>query len=289
MRRTPSYVVLLLLSVSLFACSDTSEPIPAYLRIEPFTVNAPGGAAWQKVTEGWLYVNGELLGAYTLPATVPVLAEGESEVLLFPGVKENGILQTPAIYPFLTRFEQTYTLTPPQITPVQPLTAYDDDAVFVWDLARTTFDSESIPLENRDSDPATGFELVSAGAFSGRSVRMAVDTAHRLIEIATNAQVLPTSGGQQVWLEMHYKNDIPFSVWLLGARAGAGEVAIPVYQFNISEDWNKIYFNITGFVANNQQDNYRLFFQTRLPQNTDGSFPALNGAVFLDNLRLIHF
>ncbi len=80
---------------------------------------------WQKITDGWLYVDGEYLGAYTLPAIVPVLAEGENEVILFPGVKENGIEATPNIYPYLTQFAKHYTLNAGQTTAVQPVTDYD--------------------------------------------------------------------------------------------------------------------------------------------------------------------
>ena len=78
--------------VVFLGCKDAPEQIPAYLYIKPFTVNAQGDASWHKVTEGWLYVNGDYLGSYTLPATVPILADGQSEVWLYPGVKKNGIM-----------------------------------------------------------------------------------------------------------------------------------------------------------------------------------------------------
>ena len=205
----------LLLVVS--ACKDKPEPIPAYLTLEPFTVNAQGGAAWQKITEGWLYVNGEFLGAYTLPATIPVLADGQSEVWLLPGVKKNGQLQTPDIYSFLKRFEKDYTLTPGQATVVQPLTSYVDNTKYAWDFSRAAFEGlAAILLEDRDDDSATGFKISTDGAFDGKGVLLEVDTAHALIEIITEAVVLPNAGAQETWLEMHYRNDMPFELWLVG-------------------------------------------------------------------------
>ena len=66
------------LLVLVSACKDQPEAIPAYLEIKPFVVNAEGAAGWQKITEAYVYVNREYLGAYSLPATVPVLAEGAS-------------------------------------------------------------------------------------------------------------------------------------------------------------------------------------------------------------------
>jgi hypothetical protein len=72
-------------------CKDNPEQIPVYLDIQPFKINETGPGKWQNITEAWLYVNGEFLGAYSLPAKVPVLAEGNTEIWVYPGVKENGI------------------------------------------------------------------------------------------------------------------------------------------------------------------------------------------------------
>ncbi|MEO6759128.1 MAG: hypothetical protein ABIO24_06715, partial [Saprospiraceae bacterium] len=131
------------LFVVLWGCKDQPEAIPAYLEIKPFVVNAEGGAGWQKITEGYVYVNREYLGAYSLPASVPVLAEGSSLVFVYPGVKKNGIVATPDIYPFLLRHEQTVDLTGGQSTSIQPVTSYDPDDKFSWNLDRTTFDGGS--------------------------------------------------------------------------------------------------------------------------------------------------
>lgn len=274
----------------LASCKDKPEEIPAYLRIEPFTVNAVGGTGWQKITEGWVYAGDQFLGGYTLPAVVPVLATGETDLTVFPGVKENGLKQTPALYPFLERYETKVNLAAAQTTPVQPSTRYADNAVFPWSVDKTTFNTSSVVLENRDSDTATTFVLTTVGAFDGRSVRMDVDVSHPVIEIATEAVAdIPDSGEKQVWLEMHYQNDMPFELWLLGTQGSSNELSKAVYQFLPAEKWNKIYFNLTEFVVALQQDRYRLFFRVSLPKNINGNYDQTSGTVLLDNLRLIHF
>ncbi len=274
----------------LAACKDQPEQIPAYLKIEPFTVNAVGGADWQKISNVWVYVGDQFLGGYPLPATVPVLASGDAQVTLFPGVRENGIKQTPALYPFLERYEAKVNLTETQTTTIQPSTRYVDNAVFPWSVDRGTFNSSSIVLENRDADSATAFVLTTDGAFDGRSVRMDVDQDHPLIQIATEqVEGLPTTGDRQVWLELHYRNDIPFELWLLGTQGSSGETGQPVFQFLPTENWNKIYINLTEFVVALQQEKYRLYFSVNLPINANGTYARTNGTVLFDNLRLIHF
>ena len=292
MRLNTKALLVGLLPIFLLAgCKDEEEPIPAYLKIEPFVVDAVGGAGWQKITEGWLYVGNEFLGAYSLPAMVPVLAEGSLEVQVFPGVRENGQVLTPGLYPFLERFLTTVTLTAAQTTTIQPVTRYAADAIFPWSVDRSTFDNSSIVLENRDSDTATSFIITTMGAFEGRSVKMQVDTAHRVMEIATEElENLPSTGNRPVWLEMHYQNTTPFELWILGTDAtNTNELAQPVFQFVPSENWNKIYFNLTDFLVSLQQSKYRLFFRVGLPIDQSGKPAQDSGEVYLDNIRLVHF
>lgn len=284
---------LFAIAAVLFAMSgcDEKEDVPAYVRVEPFVVNAEGGAAWQKITEGWFYANGEFLGAYTLPADIPVLAAGEGDIIVFPGVKENGINNTPNIYQFLTRFDQDVTFTPGETVTVAPLTAYDDDIVIPFGtFERGSFDgSTTIGLFNRDGDNATGFQISTDGAFAGKSLLLQVDTAHTLMEVATEKVPLPGTFEREVWLELHYRNDIPFTLWMLGSTNGGSEILQPVFQFSVNAEWNKIYFNLTEFIIKLNEDDYSLLFRAALPKDSNGNYTQLNGSVSIDNIRLVHF
>jgi len=270
------------------ACKDAPEQIPAYLNLKPFEVSAAGGADWQKITDGWVYVNGEYLGAYTLPALVPVLAEGESEVILFPGVKENGIENTPNIYPYLTKFTKKYNLTGGQTTAVQATTDYDLDNKYAFGIGRGDFDGGSfIALENRDSDDVLNSELTSVGAFAGKSILLQVDTAHPTMDVATEKMDnLPILGAPEVWLEINYKTDIPFFLYLL---SGPQQRSGFVFLFNTSEEWNKTYLNITSNIVTSGESEQRLFFRLSLPKNNAGNFTRNSGKVMIDNIRVVHF
>jgi hypothetical protein len=290
------YLPALFLSLALAACKDNPEQIPAYLRLEPFAVDAQGDARFHRITEGWLYLNGEFLGAYTLPATVPVLARGEGQdtVQIFPGVKENGIEATPNIYPFLARYERLQpVLAAAQTTAIQASTTYLSATKFAFGTGRGDFDGGSfISLVSLDTDPATAFEVIEDGAFAGKCIRAVVDTASPIIEFATEVMdALPTTGGIEVWLELHYRSDIPFAFSLYGSDAGGTNEEIqPVYAFNSTEDtWKKIYLNLTEFLAASGRAEYRLAFRITLPKDSAGQYAQNNGIVRLDNLRVLHF
>jgi hypothetical protein len=276
----------------LLSACDKPEQIPAYLHIDDYQVAGEGGAAWHKITDAWVYVNGELLGAFPLPANIPVLAEGDAEVVVFAGVRENGIAETPAVYPMMQKFTKHYTLTPKETTTVVPVFNYDPAVTFSWEPEATTFDgNSSLSIENRDGDPDNSFEITNNGGFSGRCVLMKVDTAHSTMEIATGKVPLPTSGGQEVWLELHHRNDVQLTLFLLGSSDNDPETAQVIYGFNATENdgWNKIYINLTQFVVDLRKTDYRLYFRATLPLNDKGAYDQLSGAARIDNIRLVHF
>lgn len=278
------------LAALLSACKDTPEKIPSYIRIEPFVVNAQGNASWHKITDGWLYVNGEYLGAYTLPAEVPVIAEGPCDIIVFPGVKENGIATSPNIYPNLTRWDgKDVLLTPAQTTVIQPSTVYDQRTVFPFGAGRGDFDGGSnIVIENRDDDPDNGFSITADSAFFGKCILMQVDTAHPLLDIATEKVInIPVTGSPEVWVEMHYKCDIPYFLYIAYPNGGSESIRA-VYQFNTSANWNKIYINLTETLTDVQTAQFRLYFRASLTKDGSGKYPQLKGSVRIDNIRIAH-
>jgi hypothetical protein len=288
---------LFAVSVAIFATFHWGcqpEPIPGYIRIEPFVVDATGGAAIQKLTDAWVYVNGELLGAYTLPHEFPALAEGKSEVAIFPGVKVNGIANTPNIYPFFKRFLDSIEVVPGEVVSVTPVIRYEQAIKFAYPEESTTFDTgNQLTITERDDDPATTFLIDQVGAFSGRSLRMPVDTTNPIIEISTAQVELPITGDRKIWLELHHKNDMPFELFLIGDSDNNSGETVPIFLFNAMEaadlEWNKIYIDLTDFVVQMREQRYRLYFRTVLPLGSDGKYSQIKGTVWLDNIRLLHF
>ena len=288
---TSRNALLLALLATLSACKDQAEQIPAYLSIQPFTVNAEGGAALQKITDGWLYVNGEFLGAYTLPSTVPILAEGESEIVVYPGVKENGIAATPNLYPFMVKYVGKATLSPAQTTEVRPVTSYDPDVKFAWTLDRSSFDGgSSVVIKDRDGDTSRVFKILPGMGFSGKGLVMEVDTPHVVMEIDTEKADLPTTREYPTWLELHYKCDIEFSLSLAGDNNPGAEQISAVYRFNPTDGaWNKIYINLTESLLASKQARHGLYFRAFLGRNVNGQYDKTKGTVQLDNIRVLHY
>ena len=62
------------------------------------------GTNSEKITDAWIYVNGNLEGVYELPATIPLHYEGLKNLVIYPGIKRNGIAADRKKYPFYLHF-----------------------------------------------------------------------------------------------------------------------------------------------------------------------------------------
>ena len=63
------YIFLIAIAVTFFSCNKFkgSQEIPAYLRIEPWTLTTNyeiEGAATEAITDAWVYINGNLHGCF---------------------------------------------------------------------------------------------------------------------------------------------------------------------------------------------------------------------------------
>ncbi len=287
------YLATVFLVTALFFGCDRPEPIPAFLRIEPFTIESTaGGNGMHEVNKGWIYVNNELLGGFELPAEIPVLLEGKVNVQVFPGVTANGQNDSPTLYAPLERQKDSVTLVAGQTATINPATRYDPLLKFAFAPDRTTFDGiTSIIFENRDMDNNNTYEVTTQGGLTGKGILMVVDTGHTLLEIASEAVALPNTGDRQVWLEMHHSNDVPFSIQIVTVDDTGFEEAIPLFLTNATQNggWNKLYFNLTDYLSIKQEPKYRIYYRVRLPTDASGQPTVLRGFTKLDNIRLIHF
>ncbi|HOV12628.1 MAG TPA: hypothetical protein PLL90_12785, partial [Bacteroidales bacterium] len=74
------------------ACKKT-DLVPSYIHIDKIDLNTTyefDGSNSCKITDAWVYIDGDLQGIYELPATFPVLANGQHTIMVRAGIKLNG-------------------------------------------------------------------------------------------------------------------------------------------------------------------------------------------------------
>ena len=280
-------VCITLIGVFQFGCEvvNPADPVASILDIQKFqfTSSPDHGSASEKLTEGWLYVNNEFLGSYSLPATVPVIASGDAEILIFPGIRANGIQNTPDIYPFYAEYALNLNLEAGETHVISPVTNYSSNAKisFIED-----FEGSNLFVLDQDGDPDTKLILESTDVFEGDgSGRLSVDKDHPELEVwtVTKYEDIPLDG-RSVYLELDYKNDILFTLGIVGSEGNSNGFPNYFYIFKEQREWNKLYIDLTDQIKVSQFERYQIAFRVVQPPGSE-----LSHTVLLDNIKLVHF
>ncbi len=260
---------------------NPAEGIPAYIHVEPFTVNTFGGQGSNsaKITDVWLAVDDQIIGAFYLPATIPLLNEGTSNITLFPGIVENGISATREIYPYYKRMTLTLDLQPGVTDTIFPVTSYVDDLeyVFVED-----FEGSNLFGEDLDGNAATSISLEGEEVFEGTtSARMTLlDDDALLIQATEILYQLPTAG-TDIWLELDYKCEIDFSIGVIGVNGQVSD-GITKVTLKARPTWNKVYISLDQEVATLNAPLYKIYFRASKSNDLE------EANIYVDNVKLIH-
>mgnify|MGYP001617873450 CR=1 FL=1 len=211
-----SYILLIVLLFQSCEVFNPAEKIPSYIHIDKFNLNttqSSEGSNSSKITDVWAYIDDQLIGAFELPATFPVLFEGQHVITLKAGIKVDGISATRAIYPFYEAYNITTTLYPDSIITLNPVITYSTSAVFVW---KEAFEDGGITIEKtllsdtiieKTSDTTNVFE----GTYSGV---IHLDASHSHFEgKSLNKFVLP-GGTKPTFLELDFKTNTEVGIGL---------------------------------------------------------------------------
>ncbi len=276
-----------LLCAGLLAGCDIinpADPVPAYLYIGNIAIEpvAGTGTNMHKVTEAWVFVDGNPLGAYDFPATVPVIGEGLATVIVRAGIRVNGVLAAADTYPFFMTWQSEINLAPLQTLDLPVQSRYLPNVVFAL---IEDFESAHGFTDLRGGDPAIAMTRTTGEVFEGSaSGSIVLNTEMNLIQVA-NLPLLSSVpvNGSPVYLELHYKNNVNFSVGLVGHDPGISPAAVSILVLRPQEEWNKVYIDLTPAVRASQYAAYQILFSAVHD-------PVLEQSeVYLDNIKLLHF
>lgn len=284
-------VQLGLVFLGLWGCSLIGEEqeIPTYL-VVPDMVFEPTelqGTASANITDLWVYSTSDVVGVFPLPAVVPLLPSdvAEGPVRLLAGIRENGLSDRRAPYPFYTAIDHVVdgeagmrdTLNPvvEWVEAVRhlPVEDFETSNVFGSIMGGSTVDRV-------DAEP-----WVLEGTESGRIV---VDADEPIIRVRTVEQEFDLTNGVPAFLEMDYRCDQTFAVGLFGYRSGQ-ESQHPAMVLTATDDgvdpvWNKIYIDLSPLVtAQVSADHFEVYFECILESG------RTTGSVGLDNLRIVTY
>ncbi len=288
-------ILLILFIGFISSCQliDKPEKIPAFIHIEEISFlisNSLEGTQSEKITDAWIYVDGNLEGIYELPATLPLHYEGNHDISIYAGIKKNGISADREKYPFYTSYAKNVNLVPDSIVEINPVVNYEND-LYMWIEDFEDPQAKFSPFINSDAD-ITIINSPSNEVFEGKSGAINMNASNYYCELRTDVldfNNFPTNLNIPAYIEMNYSCNFPFAVGILHKDA-----SVPAYQkqpiitlFPTSTDsietWNKTYLFIsdaTNFYTSASE--FDLYIAVSNSQGND------NIKIRLDNIKVIY-
>ncbi|HRS54383.1 MAG TPA: hypothetical protein P5250_06725, partial [Bacteroidales bacterium] len=198
--------LILLLSIFFIASCELINPpekTPSFVHIQAINLSTnviEQGTNSSKITDAWVYVDEDIIGAFELPATIPILKTGYHKITIKPGIQLNGTAATRSIYPFYNPIELNIQLVEDQILDLGTLTTtYNNNTKFAWkedfEQAGITIDPSSKSDTNikKITDPNKVFEGNGSGIIN-------LDNIKSIFEGISNVAYTLPNDGKSVFL-----------------------------------------------------------------------------------------
>jgi hypothetical protein len=236
------------------------------------------------ISEVWLTVDGIFLGAYDIPARIPVLTAGLATVDLRWGIRQDGRTQFPDIYPFYEPILRTIDLVPGSTINlgILPVSYSAETNIIINEDFEPNNQRSFTDILAGESGLVASTENVYQGEASGK---ITLTPGNQTVEIASRDVYSGLTDFMRgnVWIEVTFRSDVPVIWGVVGILPGVGLSRFYDPGFNPSDTWRKIYFNVTGAVGNSllEEYNFSLFTSINGAEITSGN-------VFLDNIKVLY-
>jgi hypothetical protein len=284
-------IALFLLVQGLFLFNSCGKPAitPSYIHVDSIAlVTNPGldGSNSHSIPDAWVYVDNQLVGAFELPATIPLPYNGTHTVQISAGIKINGSVAERESYPFFKNWSMAMNLVPGARTVLKPVVSY---AAYAHPLLWIeNFETAGISLIDTllsdtiiRKDSLNRFE----GHFSGSAYLdglpgKVAGSLHERFQCQSAQTFVHNTPGEVVYLEINFKCNTKFYVGLINT---ADYSSTQYFFFSPTDVWKKTYVRISDALAGVPIGNgYKVYFG----MVKDLLQPV--SEMHIDNIKLIH-
>lgn len=277
------FLIGLLLSCDIF---DKEEDIPGFIYVDSadLSTKTGQGSNSSSIIDITAYANNEFLGTFELPATIPVLTIGDIELVIAPGIKNNGMVSDRRMYPFYQFYRKTFTVIPDAVVPVAP----DSNITF-------KYYNEGLYFYIEDFEE-TGYELIEAAGSNailnqittppenvkdGYTLEVLLDSEHDHFEVRTDWGLTNLPKGNNMYLEIDFKGTVPLEVGIIAASP----VVKKIFALGLvpQEDFTKVYIDLTEKISREvSTTHFEIYFEAQLPSTSESA------ELYIDNIKFIY-
>lgn len=256
---------------------NPKEKLPAYVQIDDFKVVGDEEDRINNIRDVWIGTKSSDLGIYQLPASIPVLEDGDVELTIYGGVYLNGIKSDRNKYFFYKPLDVTLKLIEGETIKYSPETAYTDETVF------------SVEGSERFEDGALNFKGASGTDFevlkeNDNRFGQVKSTSGSQIEMLSKKRFLIKNDKKNapVYLEFDYKSNVNMQAGLYITFNDFTET-VPFVTFNSSNgEWNHAVVELDNEVnLSGSETLYEIFFR-------GGEKSTLDDYIAIDNVKVVY-
>jgi len=252
-------------------CSKYEATPPSYIKINEFKVSDA------KITDAWIYINNEFIGAYELPCEIPVSNQGSVKVTVAPGIKNTGQSSLREKYIFYQWFDTIITLNYKSYL-IEPHSIYINNKNNLW---LGDFEN-NINWFNKESNSDTNLYITNSNAFLGSACgEITVNNSNPFARVKSNTGLDIPPAGKRTFLEMNYACNAPVKIGVL-CTMGTSVFDTPIITLSSTQLlWNKIYIDLSNTLNTmNSQGKFEIYCEIQQISGEENKFRT-------DNLKII--
>lgn len=285
MQRPLLFLLLFSVIAAFTTCKKQQAFIPSYIRVPAydFRINPGEGSSSQFISDVWVYVNDQTIGAFQIPANFPVLANGPQIVKIRGGVLVNGSQEQHVFYPFFDWYIDTLNLKENAINEIRPTFSYLPGTKMSLIEDFEPGDSATFA---RTSASDTIYNIVSgSSAMEGNSAEISLAGGKSLFEMKS-VKSFNIPADRIAFLELNYRGNYPFTIGIYandGSNTSQNSV-LTIYPPGESDPaWNKIYVNLSTSLARYPNATTFNIFIGALRT----SEATVEPRIYIDNIKLV--
>jgi len=280
--------------VLLFSCKGKNEIIPAYIQIDSVSISATGlqGNNIHEINAVQLYVDGESLGVFELPAKVPALFSGKHQIALIAMTFINASKSQRAVYkPFLIA-DTTATLVAGKVTTFNnAVFKFRPSTAFLWteDFEDGNSSLVSAHAEPLDSQIIRTVPYSLNGRFEGNTKALEItlkgaDSVKYMDAISFNAFSGLSVNSTDFNLEFDIKSPVAIQI-AIDRIDGPAHTYVPfLLIYPTANEWKRYYLNLVPEIYGQPASNsYKIYFTVLKPASYKNDVK-----VYLDNIRFCY-
>jgi len=275
----------------LFACKK-DDLTPSWLVINEFdftTNESIQGPNSEGITDAWVYMDNEALGVFSLPARIPILAEGKHDFTIYAGMKINGISATRTRYPFYERYDGEINLVRDEEIEISPTITYKSNVQFqlLEDFEDVGIDFEKDAISDTNINIITSGthpEIVKYGNSCGMISLSQTDSTYK----GTTNTNLNLPRNEDVYVEIDYMNLNSMALGVVAKGPGGTNEHTPLVIMNAQDEtelqWKKIYIALQDDVSYElNATSYEIYLLSILDAD------QTDAIIYIDNIKVLRY